>query len=144
MSNVKRKTTMTYNCARVYVGWWWDDTNEFCHQVECSYEVTKSSITQKRLSPVYISGKDTDGPNNLVDVFMLYPQSKTATVRITNGKRKFNVHLVKSRGSESKIYKLRLHGVDFTPYSTIQTLIKKQSVLYRLKVRIRQLFGRRR
>jgi hypothetical protein len=100
---------MTYNCARVYVGGYvGGGTNEFERWIDCSFQVIDGDITTKRLRPVRVQGTNSEGTMFRLDVLVLYPKSETATVRITNGKRKFVVHLVKRQGFRSTIFKLRL------------------------------------
>lgn len=100
---------MTYNCARVYVGGYvGGGTNEFERWIDCSFQVIDGDIATNKLRPVRVRGTNSEGTMFKLDTFVLYPQSETATVRITNGKRKFIVHLVKSHDSRSTIFKLRL------------------------------------
>jgi hypothetical protein len=100
---------MHYNCARVYVGGYvGGGTNEDERWLECNYKLIAGDITAKRLRPVRVQGTNSEGTMFKLNTFVLYPKSDAATVKITNGKRNFLVHLVKRSGSRSTIFKLQL------------------------------------
>ena len=100
---------MLYNCARVYVGGYvGGGTNEDERWVECNYRLIAGDIAVKKLHPIRVKGTNSEGTIFTLNTFVLYPKSDTATVKITNGKRNFLVHLVKSRDSRSTIFKLKL------------------------------------
>jgi hypothetical protein len=100
---------MTYNCARVHVGGYvGGGTNENEQWIECKYRVISGEITTKRLRPIRVKGTNSEGTMFRLDTFVLYPQSETVTVSITNGKRNFHIELVKRHDSHNAIFKLRL------------------------------------
>jgi len=100
---------MIYNCARVYVGGYvGGGTNEYEQWLECNYQVMSGDIIAKRLRPIRVTGTDSRSTIFTLNTFVLYPKSDEATAKVTNGKRDFIIHLVKSYGPRSTIFKLRL------------------------------------
>ena len=108
-STKKRRSPSHYNCARVYVGGYLGGgTNEWEKWMECKYEVVDGVILPKRLRSVRVRGTNTEGTMYTLQTFVLYPETETATVEITNGRRRFTIQLLKHRTGRSTIFKLRL------------------------------------
>lgn len=99
----------TYNCARVYVGVYSTDTNEFCHNVTCEYEVLKGNVNTKRLKPVKVRPQEEDIGLQTLQCYALYPATDTAIIAIHNNHGKRLIRLVKHQiGTRSTIFKERL------------------------------------
>lgn len=98
-----------YNCARVYVGGCiGGGTNEFEEWMECKYQLVDGDILTKKLRPIRVKGTNSEGTIFTLQTFVLYPKTETATVTITNGRRRFTIQLVKTHTQRSTIFKLRL------------------------------------
>lgn len=100
---------LIFNCARVYVGGYvGGGTNEDERWMDCNYELLEGDITIKRLRPIRVRGTDSDGTLFTLQSLVLYPKTDTATVTVTNGKRIFQIKLVKAHTRRSNMFKLRL------------------------------------
>ena len=108
-STKKHRRQARYNCARVYVGGYLGGgTNEWEEWMECEYKVVDGAVLPKRLRPVRVRGTNTEGTMYTLQTFVLYPETETATIEITNGKRRFTIQLIKHHTGRSTIFKLRL------------------------------------
>jgi len=108
-NKVPMKPTITYNCARVYVGSYvGGGTNQHEKVFHCNYRVLSGEVSVKKLRPLRVKGTNTEGTIFKLDTLVLYPESDTALVAITNGKRQFEINLTKPHNSQSSIFKLRL------------------------------------
>ena len=105
----KRPATIN-NCARVYVGHYvGGGTNEFERSIVCGYKVLSGEVFPKKLKPIHIRGTNSEGTMFTLHTFVLYPETDTALVHITNGKRRVVLNLIKAeRGEKSTMFKLRL------------------------------------
>lgn len=100
---------LRYNCARVYVGGYvGGGTNEFEKWMECKYQLVDGDILTKKLRPIRVKGTNSAGTIFTLQTFVLYPKTETATVTITNGRRRFTIQLVKAHTQRNTIFKLRL------------------------------------
>jgi len=88
-----------------YVG---GGTNEFEKWMECKYQLLDGDIVTKKLRPVKVKGTNSEDTMFTLQTFVLYPKTETATVEITNGRRRFTIQLVKAYTQRSTIFKLRL------------------------------------
>jgi hypothetical protein len=101
----KPDKTINCNAARLYVGNYVSDTNQFGCMIDCYYEVISGSISIKRLLPVYVS--DDSGLSKLA-VIVVYPKSDVVEL-LVYGKEKIRVKLFKvEKGKHSRIFKQRL------------------------------------
>ena len=100
---------LSYNCARVHVGGYvGGGTNEFEKWMECKYQLVDGDILTKKLRPIRVKGTNSEGTIFTLQTFVLYPKTESATVTITNGRRRFTIQLVKAHTRRSTIFKLRL------------------------------------
>lgn len=99
----------TFNCATVYVGAYNTDTNEFCHEVNCKYEVLKGNITAKRLKPITVRPSEEEIGLQTLQTFALYPVTDSALITIYNSHGKHLVKLIKhQQGVKITVFKARL------------------------------------
>lgn len=110
----------TYNCARVYVGDYTighiafmpqDDTYK---EIHCGYDVVQGEIVKKRLRNMKVKGaSDSLSPENpypksfnMLQIYVLYPTTDTAIIRINNSKGSHLVKLMKpQQGTRRTIFK---------------------------------------
>ena len=99
----------TFNCAKVYVGTYSTDTNEFTHNVDCKYEVLKGQVNTKTLKPIKVRPQEEAIGLQTLQTYALYPITDTAIIAIYNGQGKHLVKLIKHQiGSRNTVFKARL------------------------------------
>jgi hypothetical protein len=95
----------TYNCAKVLKGSYSVDTNEFCHEVNCNYEVIKGKVSTRKIKPTRVWQPQVDAFSSLQS-FNLSPITDMAIIRINSGKRSHLVKLIKPKqGLKRTIFK---------------------------------------
>lgn len=98
-----------YNCARVHVGGYiGGGSNEFEKWMECKYQLVDGEILTKKLRPIRVKGTNSEGTMFTLETIVLYPKTETAALKITNGRRRFTIQLIKANTQRSAIFKLRL------------------------------------
>ena len=99
----------TFNCAKVYVGAYYADTNEFCHKVDCKYEVLNGKVTAKKLKPIKVRPQEEEIGLLTLQTYALYPVTDAAIIAIYNSYGKHLVKLVKQQqGLRSTNFNARL------------------------------------
>lgn len=97
-----------FNCARVNVGSYLADTNEYCHSVKCGYTILRGSVSVKELKPIKVRQHQTDD-FAILQTVVIYPTTDEVIISVFNGKGKHQVQLDKlQNGKQSTLYKMRL------------------------------------
>ena len=120
-TNVPSNKILRYNCARVYVGHYTcghiDFTPQFdtYRELDCGFTVESGEITKRRLRDIKVKGatdslneKPYPKPFTVLQTYVLYPKTESATVSVTNGKRDFKIRLIKAHSRRSTMFKLKL------------------------------------
>jgi len=105
----KRKEQI-FNCARVYVGSYLVDTNQFTHDSVYGYNILNGNITTRELRPIRVRQNQVDN-YKLLKTVILYPMTDEATIVVFSRSHKGErtIKLVKHKiGEPSTIYKMRL------------------------------------
>ena len=100
----------TFNCARVNTGTYLIGNGMGVGSpVCCHWRTIKGKVVSKRLRPIRVRGGDHDGTISHLDTFVLYPQTDTAIIEISNRYGNHRIRLVKhQKGTRSTILKERL------------------------------------
>lgn len=93
----------TYNCARVYVGYYvGGGTNEDEKYINCKYKVLQGNITTRRLRPVKVQGTNSEGTIFTLQHYAIYPKSDKVILDIINSKGKRRIRLLATQKGERK------------------------------------------
>lgn len=105
----KKASAEIYSCARVYLGSYDIDTNQFMRSVSHGYELLEGKVRIKKLKPILVRTA-TDGKSlNKLQTLVIYPKTNSAVIRIWAGRRKRLLKLVRPKpGERSTILKTRL------------------------------------
>jgi hypothetical protein len=93
----------TYNCARVNTGTYIIGDGMSGMPVHCHWRTIKGKVIGKRLGPIRVRGGDHDRTISRLDTCVLYPQTDTAVIEISNRHGVHRVRLVRDKGGTPSI-----------------------------------------